>query len=131
MNLTRAVPLLTAFGIVAVATAVMLLVRFFIVEPEALAVACAAHSIGWRCSVREIAVLGFLHNAFGWTALLTGAFATIARWRWLGLLAMIAGIAGSVLYTFELSGAGLLLGALVWARRAPMTDEKRRDEQQT
>src|SRR5882724_5117338 len=121
--LRRVLPLLTIFAIVAVATASMLAVRFFIVEPEMLAVQCAAHAQGWRFMVRGAAVYGFLHNVYGWTALLSGIFATVVRWRGLALLAMLAGVAGAVLYTFELSGAGLLLGALAWAHRPPMTGE--------
>lgn len=111
----------------------MLCVRYQLVEPEEIAQACAVHDEGWRCVGRGFFVFGFLHNIYGWTALLTGAFATITRWRWLGAIAMLAGVAGAVLFTFELSGVGLLLGALVWARSpayAIHTREQRRDEQQ-
>jgi hypothetical protein len=123
-------PIGTALIIVIAMTAVMLSVRFHIVEPEAIAVACAAQDSGWRCALRDAAVFGFLHNVYGWTSLLAGAFATVTRWRWLALIAMLAGCAGAVLFTFELSGAGLLLGALVWTERAQVTDNKRRDEEQ-
>lgn len=102
--------------IVAIATAVMLSVRMYIVEPEVVARACEANQAGWRCMVREYAVAGFLNNGFGLTALIAAALATVARSRWLALIAILAGVAGAVLYTFELSGVGLLLGALVWVR---------------
>ena len=121
--------IVSALVIVALATTLFLLIRFYLVEPEALAQACVANLRGWRCVVRQTAVFGFLHNVYGWMALITGAFATIARWRWLAVVAMIAGVGGAVLYTFELSGAGLLLGALVWAYRAPVSDEQSRNEQ--
>src|SRR5712672_114542 len=125
MTVKHSAPLIVVFGIVAVTTTLMLLVRFFIVEPEEIATLCAAHMPGWKCLVRDTAVFGFLHNVYGWTALLAAAFATIARWRWLALLAILAGVAGAVLYTFELSGVGLLLGALVWVQRAPVPEEQR------
>jgi len=129
MNSQRSMPLLSAIAIIATATAIALTIRFYIVEPEAIAQACAANSAGWRCAIRIGAVYGFLHNVFGWSALLTGAFATVVRWRWLAAIAMVAGVAGAVLYNFELSGAGLLLGALAWSHRAPVTDAQRRNEQ--
>ena len=109
-------PIFTAFGLVTVATALMLLVRFQLVEPESIAAGCAARDEGWRCFLRDNFVFGFLHNVYGWTAVLTGAFATITRWRWLAGIAILASVAGAVLYTFELCGVGLLLGALVWVR---------------
>jgi len=130
-------PFVTLSLIVAIATAAMLAVRFYLVEPEAVAAACTANNEGWRCALREFAVAGFLSNAFGMTALIAGAVATLIRWRVVALLAMLSGIAGAVLYTFELSGVGLLLGALVWVRRAsldeqtgaPMSDQERNGQQ--
>jgi len=114
----RAAPLLSLLSIAMAATAVMLAVRFYLIEPEPVALACAANNAGWRCTVREIAVAGFLHNAFGLTALIAGVIVTVIRWRALALVAILSGIAGAVLYTFELSGAGLLLGALAWVHRS-------------
>ena len=105
----------------------MLAVRFYLIEPEPMALACAANNSGWRCAVREIAVAGFLRNAFGLTALVAGVIVTVVRWRALALIAILSGVAGAVLYTFELSGVGLLLGALTWvhrgAHRAPTQDD--------
>ncbi len=118
--------------VIALGTGAMLAVRFYLVEPEAQSLACVVNNSGWRCALREAAVFGFLHNVFGWTALLTGIFATVARWRWLAFFAIVAGIGGAVLYTFDLSGAGLLLGALVWIRsdsHAPLTDGSANGEQ--
>lgn len=106
------------FALVAAASAALIAVRLYLVEPEAVALACASANEGWRCVLREWAVFGFLRNIFGMTALIAGLLATITRWRALALLAILSGIAGSVLYTFELSGVGLLLGALVWVHRS-------------
>ena len=122
-------PMLSLFAIVAIATSIMLAVRFYLVEPTALAQACVADNSGWRCQVREFAVFGFLHNSFGITALIAGVLATVARWRVLALLAILAGIAAASLYTFELGGVGLLLGALVWVHRAPAQDASEQQAQ--
>jgi hypothetical protein len=111
------------------ATALFMWVRLYLVEPETLAAACISNMQGWRCNIRQAAVMGFLHQVYGWTALLTGLFATILRWRWLALVAMLFGVAGAVLYTFELSGFGLILGALVWVHCSMLTQPKRGDEQ--
>ena len=121
--------LISLLSLVAVATTLLLLVRLKIVEPEEVALACTGDATSWRCAVRQIAVFGFLNNVFGWTAVLIGVFATISRWRWLAALAMVAGIAGSVLYSFELSGIGVLLGALVWMQRSPSPNRDRSGEQ--
>jgi len=93
--------LLSLLVIIAVASAAFLAIRFYLIEPESVALACASVNEGWRCALREWAVFGFLRNIFGMTAL----------------------IAGSVLYTFELSGVGLLLGALVWVHRSSKNRE--------
>ena len=120
-------PLLSLVTIVAIASVALIAVRLYLVEPEAIALACASANEGWRCALREWAVFGFLRNIYGMVALIAGVLATITRWRWLALLAILAGIAGSVLYTFELSGVGLLLGALVWVHRS---SKNRESEQQ-
>jgi hypothetical protein len=119
--LSSITPLLSLLVIVAIATGIMLAVRWYIVEPEPIALACAASNSGWRCLVREYAVLGFLRNVFGMSSLIAAVLATVAGSRWLALLAILSGVAGAVLYTFELSGVGLLLGALVWVRHGPGT----------
>jgi hypothetical protein len=125
----RVAPLLSLLAIVAAATAGMLAVRFYLIEPQAVALACAADNVGWRCIVREFAVTGFISNAFGLTALIAGVIVTVVRWRALALVAIVSGIAGAVLYTFEFSGAGLLLGALVWVHRAPNQRDSKQQAQ--
>ncbi len=113
------IPVATFFGVLLLASAAMLAIRIYLVEPEQVAAACVAGSGGWRCAIRNWAVAGFLNNYYGIAAVVFGIFATVMRSRLVALLAILAGVAGSVLYTFELSGIGVLLGALVWVRRAP------------
>jgi hypothetical protein len=125
----RAAPLLSLLAIVLTATVIMLAVRFYLIEPEPMALACAANNSGWRCIVREVAVAGFLRNVFGFTALAAGVIVIVIRWRVLALVAILSGVAGAVLYRFELSGVGLLLGALTWVHRgvhrAPTQDDSK------
>ena len=115
-------PMVSFLLLLAGSTALAAWVRISIVEPEAIAQACVAANAGWRCALREFAVFGFLHNAFAATALLAGVLASIVRWRLLAALAIVAGVAGAVFYTYELSGVGLLLGALVWVRSSLRVD---------
>jgi hypothetical protein len=124
---------ISLFVIGAIVTALASALRLRIVEPEAVAAACTAQGVGWRCALRGIAVVGFLNNVYGWTALLVGLFAVVSRWRSLALLALISGILGAVLYRFELSGVGLLFGALVWIQdptRTPLSDADNNRQQQ-
>jgi len=112
-------PALSFLGILAVASAIALAVRFYLVEPEEVAAGCVAGGQGWQCWLRQWAVTGFLQNAYGIAAVILGILATAMRSRIVALAAVFAGVAGAVLYTFELSGLGILLGALVWVRRPP------------
>lgn len=125
---TQLVPLLLVLLIVSVTSALMWAARQFLVQPESLAAACAAGQGGWQCWLREQLVLGFTRNVFGMTALIAGVLATVSRWRSLAVLAIVAGVAGAMLYRYELAGAGLLLGGLVLLRRPPIdVRQKERD----
>ncbi len=107
-----------ALLIIATACVLTWLARRYIVEPEAIAHACAAGERSWQCTLREWLVFGFTRNVFGIAAVIVGLFASISRWRSLAIAAMCAGVAGAVLYRYELSGVGLLLGVLTWVRPA-------------
>jgi hypothetical protein len=122
--------LLGLVALIAVGTAVALAVRLILVEPESVAAACVAGR-GWRCTLRELAVAGFLNNVYGTAAVVLGAFATIARSRWLAAAALLCGCFGAVLFSYQLSGAGLLLGALVWVRPRPHGKPNHQDQPST
>jgi len=108
-----------AIAAISVFSCLAWLARLHIVEPESLAAACLSGQGGWQCALREQLVLGFTRNAFGIAAVIIGILATVARWRSLALAAIACGAVGAVLYRYELSGVGLLLGALVLLRRPP------------
>jgi hypothetical protein len=104
---------------IAVFSAIAWWARVQIVEPEAVAAACLSGQGGWQCALREQLVLGFTRNAFGIAAVIVGVLATVSRWRSVALLAIACGVTGAILYRYELSGVGVLLGALVLLRRPP------------
>jgi hypothetical protein len=94
------------------ATTLAELARLYLVEPEALAQRCMAGDQSWQCTLREWLVRGFVNNVFGIASIIVGLLAMVSRWRTVAMVAMVIGITGAVLYRFELSGLGILLGAL-------------------
>lgn len=121
--------IVTVLALIAMLAVAMVVLRRQLVEPEALAQSCLAGLQSWQCTVREWLVFGFTRNAFGITSLIAALLAIVSQWRWLALLAVIAGVAGAVLYRFELSGVGLLLGALVLVRGI-LGEEQRAEQDQ-
>ena len=109
------------------ALAIALILRLAVVEPAAIAHACdPAPWAGW-CAARTLLVHGFATQGIGWLSLAAGVIATLRRQprvaqRAIAQLALAAGSAGLVLYSFEPAAAGALLGltALV---RAPSTPD--------
>ncbi|MFP5407191.1 MAG: hypothetical protein ACLGHY_12930, partial [Gammaproteobacteria bacterium] len=70
---------------------------------------------GW-CAGRTAVIMGFLHQRIGWLALALGVLAFLTSRRSLGQLALIVGAVGLVLYSYEPSAIGALLGALALVR---------------
>ena len=92
------------------------LARHLVVEPAAYAHACDPSPWAGWCAARTAIIRVFVHQEIGWLALAAGMGATVWRRRWMARLALAAGAAGLVLYSFEPSAVGALLGALVLAR---------------
>ena len=136
--LGQALPTVVAFGLA-------LLVRYLVVEPAWIAHACdPAPWSGW-CAARSALIRSFSTQALGWLSLSAGVAALLA-WRLaraaeatglkasapapavrqavdratdaLAQVALAAGAAGLVLYCFEPSAVGALLGALALNRDA-------------
>jgi hypothetical protein len=109
-------PWLAALLALAVATAL----RRWLIEPPAIAHLCdPAPWAGW-CAPRMLLIRSFLDQQIGWLALAAGVAATVMRHRGVAQVALIAGCAGLVLYSYEPAAVGGLLGALVLARvRSP------------
>ena len=90
--------------------------RYRLVEPAALAQACAAGASGLDCVLRAATVAAFHSHALTMVCAVLTALALITRWRPLAALALAAGATGLILYSFEAGAAALLSGALVLAR---------------
>jgi hypothetical protein len=99
----------------AVLAAIMQAIRLLIIEPDEMAALCEV-SKPWSCQLRDLAVQGFARHLYGPISIAAAVLAWLTGIRALAVLAMLSGMAGAVLYDFELSAAGLLLGALLLAR---------------
>ncbi|MDE2178216.1 MAG: hypothetical protein KGJ50_07900 [Xanthomonadaceae bacterium] len=99
--------------------------RYRLVEPAALAQACAACAAGAggvRCALRAATVVAFHSHGLTMVCGALAAMALIARERRIAALTLAAGAAGLVLYSFEAGAAAVLAGALVLARPVPRSD---------
>ncbi|MDE1899004.1 MAG: hypothetical protein KGH73_08120 [Xanthomonadaceae bacterium] len=96
--------------------------RYRLVEPAALAQACAAGAGGVRCALRAATVVAFHSHGLTMVCGALAAMALIARERRIAALTLAAGAAGLVLYSFEAGAAAVLAGALVLARPVPRSD---------
>ena len=86
--------------------------RYLVVEPRAMGFACSETPQPWWCAPREIIIQAHLKNVWGWVAAISGLIALLLRQRWAAPIAIIAGLAGIVLYDTSLAGLGFLLGLL-------------------
>jgi uncharacterized membrane protein len=108
--------LVILFLVLSVTTSLLLAIRFMLVEPDEVAIACTGQAIALSCRIRNAAIYGFAHHLFGPISLVAAALAWIGAMRLFAVVAAIAGIAGMVLYDFDVSGFGMLLGVVLYLR---------------
>jgi len=99
------------------AMAVAMLLRYNVVEPEAIAHACQPDPWAGMCAARTTLIHAFLGQRIGWAALLVALVALLVRRRAVASLALALGGAGLVLYSPEPSAAAVVASLLVLARR--------------
>ncbi len=109
-------PVVRVLLFAAALAAVMQSIRLLLVEPDAVASGCVINAQQWPCQLRMLAVIGFVRNVYGPLSLIAALLAWVSGIRLFAVLAMAAGMAGVVLYSFELSALGLMLGALLLVR---------------
>ena len=114
--LTMLRTILHIFLITTLTAVAFLAIRFLIVEPDEVAAACAAQATAFSCKIRSAAIFGFSRHLFGPISLVAAALAWVGAMRLFAVIAMMTGIAGMVLYDFDLAGFGMLLGAVLYAR---------------
>ena len=107
-----------AFAAAVVALAVVL--RFELIEPQAIGITCAAPAAPWWCLPREVLVLPFHFGVPGVVAfvLAVGGFFLDGRWGLrLAWIAMPVAAAGLILYNATWSAAAFVLALLIVARQ--------------
>lgn len=92
-------------------------IRYALIEPRDMGLACVEAAQPWWCGPRELLVLASTGNLWGLVALGAGAVGLLLRWRWAATIAYAAGLAGLVLYNAGTAGAGLLLALIGLMRR--------------
>jgi hypothetical protein len=102
----------------AAALAAAFAVRHLAIEPAAIAHVCDPAPWAGGCVLRTLVILGFVNQEVGWLAFASGVLATLLRAPRLASVALVAGCAGLVLYSYEPAAVGALLGLLVRARAA-------------
>jgi hypothetical protein len=103
----------------ALAVGLALYMRYGLVEPSSVGLACESGEVSTACVSRQIFIGMFRHEVFGIVAL---AATVLALLRPNGLLvgaALACGLMGAVLYNTGLSAIALSLLPLVLARPAP------------
>jgi hypothetical protein len=108
--------LIILFFLLLITSLLLLAVRFMLVEPDEVAIACSGQVVALSCKIRNAAIYGFAHHLFGPISLVAAALAWIGALRLFAVVAIIAGIAGMVLYDFDVSGFGMLLGVVLYLR---------------
>ena len=106
--------LFTLLAIASVTIAILVAIRLILVEPDEAAAACAAHAVTFSCKIRNAAIYGFAHHLFGPISIIAAVLAWIGALRIFALIAVMTGIAGMVLYDFDMAGVGMLLGVVLY-----------------
>ena len=117
--MTGALPLRFLAAAAAV-VALAMVVRFQLIEPQAIGIACSAPGAPWWCVPREALVLPFHFGVPGVIALalaVAGFFLDGAWARRLGWIAMPIAAAGLVLYNASWSAPAIVLALLTIVRR--------------
>jgi len=108
--------ILHIFLITTFTAAAFLAIRFLLVEPDEVAAACIAQAAPFSCKIRMAAIYGFSRHLFGPISIVAAVLAWVGAMRLFAIVAMVAGIAGIVLYDFDLAGFGMLLGVVLYVR---------------
>jgi len=101
---------------IALVFAAALAARFYVIEPRGAELVCSGlDAPGW-CPIRTALVPVFGFQVFGVVSLIAGAVAVLRRRAAWGVLALVFGAAGMVLYNVEMASVGTILGLIAVTR---------------
>lgn len=92
--------------------AAALLMRYLVIEPHAIGIACADDAGPWWCEPRQAVVMMHIWKVWGWLGLAGGLAAIAFGWRWAIWLGFSMSLVGLVLYNSEYAAVGLVLTLL-------------------
>jgi hypothetical protein len=92
--------------------AVALLLRYVVIEPHEIGMACADDGGPWWCAVRQAIVMMHIWKAWGGLGLAGGLLAIAFGWRWAIGLGLSMSLMGLVLYNSDFAAPGLMLTLL-------------------
>jgi hypothetical protein len=95
-----------------VVLALALAVRFLVIEPRGVGIACLGEPTPWWCGPGALRVVISRGGGWGMASLGVGILALITGWRPLAVLACVLGLWGVVLYNAGAAAFGLLFGLL-------------------
>jgi hypothetical protein len=91
-------------------------IRIDLIEQLELSFFCDGGGQTFLCKIRWLAVQAFHTAGLGYFALFFGVLAMFTRSAMVGFWAGIVGMAGLILYSWDFSAVGFLLGVLALAR---------------
>jgi hypothetical protein len=106
----------------AAALGIAIYMRYWVVEPAVVGLACDAGSMTTVCVTRRVFIGIFVWNGFGGAALIATGLALLRPSSLLIGIALAAGFIGVVNYNTQLSALALALLPLVLARPAPVQE---------
>ena len=102
---------LWAGGAVAVLGSALIL-RYGVIEPQAIGQACADTVAPWWCVPRQGLLKIHNFDMWGWGGLIGGALGLVFGWRPAVRMGFVLSLAGLVLYNADLAAVGLVLTCL-------------------
>lgn len=93
-----------------------LYLRYLVVEPSSVGLACDAGLPTWLCTIRRIAMMLFNNSFFGWAALVFAVLNLLRPSVTLFALGLAPAAFGMVLYNVGLAGLGAAILTLSFAR---------------
>jgi hypothetical protein len=93
--------------------------RYMAIEQSSIGLACTAGLNTWLCTTRHVAIVLYMHSAFGVAALIFAALNFLRPSLMLLALALAVTCFGVVLYNVGLASFAAGLMVLSLARRAP------------
>lgn len=97
-------------GVVTLAFAMCL--RYLVIEPHDIGIACASADAPWWCAPRQAVVMMHIWNLWGWIGLGGGVFGLILGWRIAVQIGFVMSLMGLVLYNADFASIGFVLTCL-------------------